>query len=73
MEILKAAILLVSGTLFSFAITPPTPPASQAKGIYKGQPFEYIVRYLAWLGCVCVPLTPTALSSHTLMFFAYRF
>lgn len=52
MEILKAAILLVSGTLFSFAITPPTPPASQAKGVYKGQPFEYIVRYLAWLGCV---------------------
>ncbi|KAL1949723.1 hypothetical protein VTO73DRAFT_8604 [Trametes versicolor] len=60
MEILKAAILLISGTLFSFAITPPTPPASQAKGVYKGQPFEYIVRYLAWLGCILVAASSAA-------------
>lgn len=65
MEILKAAILLVSGTLFSFAITPPTPPASQAKGIYKGQPFEYIVRYLAWLGCVSLIPSSRFIIPHT--------
>ncbi|KAI0833791.1 hypothetical protein BC628DRAFT_1308533 [Trametes gibbosa] len=54
MVVFKVILLVLSGTLFASAITPPTPPVSQAKTVYKGQPFEYIVRYLAWLGCVFV-------------------
>lgn len=48
---LKALILAVTSVVFSLAITPPRPPL-HASHVYKGQPFEYIVRYLAWLGCV---------------------
>ncbi|KAI0636112.1 hypothetical protein C8Q77DRAFT_1052528 [Trametes polyzona] len=59
-SLLKAALLVVSGTLFAFAITPPRPPVSQTKAVYKGQPFEYIVRYLAWLGCILVVLSSAA-------------
>lgn len=53
MTILKAVLLALSGNLFARAITPPTPTVTKEKAaVYKGQPFEYIVRQLAWLGCV---------------------
>ncbi|KAH9847873.1 hypothetical protein C2E23DRAFT_740927 [Lenzites betulinus] len=65
MTILKAILLALSGTLFARAITPPTPTVTKEKAaVYKGQPFEYIVRQLAWLGCILVVLSSIA---HTIL------
>ncbi|KAI0706360.1 hypothetical protein C8Q76DRAFT_749308 [Earliella scabrosa] len=56
----KVLVLAITAGVFACAITPPRPPVKpqDAGGVkvYKGQPFEYIVRYLAWLGCILVVL-----------------
>ena len=51
---LKAIILLVSGPLFAFGTLPPRKrvQASGSAEIYRGQPFEYVVRLFSYLCCV---------------------
>ncbi|KAI8969881.1 hypothetical protein BD414DRAFT_540899 [Trametes punicea] len=56
-SILKALLLVVSGGFFTWAIAPPKRAAGAS--IYKGQLFEYLVRYLAWLGCILVTASST--------------
>ncbi|KAI0833834.1 hypothetical protein BC628DRAFT_1308518 [Trametes gibbosa] len=45
----KVVLLAVSGIIFTRALSPPSRRGSGTKGIYKGQAFEYLVRFLAYL------------------------
>ncbi|KAI0326038.1 hypothetical protein GY45DRAFT_1329445 [Cubamyces sp. BRFM 1775] len=46
----KPLILFTTAGLFTTAVVPPKPASVKNAAIYKGQLFEYILRYLAWLG-----------------------
>ncbi|KAJ2990144.1 hypothetical protein NUW54_g8561 [Trametes sanguinea] len=59
MSTIKALAVLASGGLFAASLIPPTAFKSGANAVYRGQPFEYLVRFLAWLGC-CVIGTATS-------------
>ncbi len=61
----KVILLAVSGVIFTRAISPPSrraPGGSKGEGVYRGQAFEYLVRFLAYLVWVSTPL----LSPYTL-------
>lgn len=48
----KVILLAVSGVIFTRAISPPSrraPGGSKGDGVYRGQAFEYLVRFLAYL------------------------
>ncbi|KAI0654635.1 hypothetical protein C8Q70DRAFT_925342 [Cubamyces menziesii] len=47
---IKPLILFTTAGLFTVAVVPPKPAAVQNATVYKGQLFEYVLRYLAWLG-----------------------
>ncbi|KAH9902457.1 hypothetical protein C8Q73DRAFT_635432 [Cubamyces lactineus] len=46
----KPFILFTAAGLFTTAVVPPKPAAVNNATVYKGQLFEYVLRYLAWLG-----------------------
>ena len=47
MSLAKAFILVASSVFYTAAITPPQPRV-QSNAVYKGQAYEYIVRYIAY-------------------------
>ena len=49
---IKPLILFTTAGLFTVAVVPPKPAAVKNATVYKGQLFEYVLRYLAWLGIV---------------------
>ncbi|CDO77816.1 hypothetical protein BN946_scf184722.g8 [Trametes cinnabarina] len=58
--LLKALGVLVCGALCASALAPPRPPQAGTNAVYKGQPFEYVVRFLAWLGCSTIVVASMA-------------
>lgn len=55
MDIFKAVLLAGSGMMLVSGLLPPkrAQDGRDGKGsVYRGQPFEFIVRYLASLACV---------------------
>ncbi|KAI0667903.1 hypothetical protein C8Q78DRAFT_303100 [Trametes maxima] len=67
---LKVILLAVSGVVFTRAISPPKRRApGGAKGIYRGQAFEYLVRFLAYL--VWLAVLPTISSTLLLALYDY--
>ncbi|CDO72520.1 hypothetical protein BN946_scf184983.g3 [Trametes cinnabarina] len=59
---IKVILLAASGVVFTRALSPPKRRAPEkAKGIYRGQAFEYLVRFLAYL--VWLAVLPTIAST----------
>ncbi|KAI0750010.1 hypothetical protein C8Q80DRAFT_1100382 [Daedaleopsis nitida] len=54
MELLKITLLVTAATAFLKVIIPPKHTVEGRGSVYKGQFFEFIVRYLAYLGCILV-------------------
>lgn len=50
--IVKALVVLACGCLFAAAVAPPQPPVKKAAKVYKGQPFEYVVRMITYMALV---------------------
>ena len=59
MSLLKAIALSGSAAFYAVAITPPQPPV-QTKAVYKGQAYEYIVRYIAYTAGVRLFMRPSS-------------
>ncbi|KAI9056791.1 hypothetical protein FKP32DRAFT_1598680 [Trametes sanguinea] len=66
MDTVKALFVLVAGGLFAISLVPPKPPKPGTNAVYKGQPFEYLARFLAWLGCVIIG---TATAAYAVLLF----
>ncbi|KAI0759679.1 hypothetical protein BD413DRAFT_617626 [Trametes elegans] len=54
-SLVKAALLLTSALLVVSTLLPPKPRVEgKTQGTYKGQPFEYVVRFLSYLACFAI-------------------
>ena len=55
MTFLKPLILAASAAFYAVSITPPQPRVV-GNAVYKGQAYEYIVRYIAYVAAVRIRL-----------------
>ncbi|RDX42355.1 hypothetical protein OH76DRAFT_1362912 [Lentinus brumalis] len=51
---MKAIIIMACGTLFAAAVAPPQPPVKGSQRVYRGQPFEYVVRIITFMALTIV-------------------
>ncbi|KAJ2974535.1 hypothetical protein NUW54_g11879 [Trametes sanguinea] len=56
-EVIKAGLLAGAAELFVMTVEPPPRATTTKQPVYRGQPFELVVRYLAYLGCFFVSLS----------------
>ncbi|KAI0327213.1 ICMT-domain-containing protein [Cubamyces sp. BRFM 1775] len=68
--VLKIVLLASSTVVFTRAMHPPKRAASQPDKVYKGQPFEHVVRFLAYL--VWVAALPSIASAVLLAFYTHK-
>ncbi|KAI0706346.1 hypothetical protein C8Q76DRAFT_682705 [Earliella scabrosa] len=50
----KPVIIFACGLLFAAAVKPPQPPVKRAVNVYRGQPFEYVVRIITYMALIAV-------------------
>lgn len=63
--LVKAVIIVTCGILFATAVVPPRPRVECAQSVYKGQPFEYVVRTITFMALVRLQLlAPPESCSH---------
>ncbi|KAI0353755.1 hypothetical protein OH77DRAFT_1497146 [Trametes cingulata] len=68
MNVVKALLLATTAEMFVSVVAPPKRATAGKESIYKGQVFEFLVRYLAYLGCF---LVSASAFSHSMLIF-YR-
>ena len=59
LNMFKVLLLAGSAELFVVVVAPPKRAAGGSKPVYTGQLFEFLVRYMAYIGCVrAAPSSP---------------